>query len=512
MIRKRLCISVLALVLALSSAPVAAQVTFTDVTETSGMQMAWLSRWSTSQTWGDFNNDGYVDVYVTSWGQATTGEARNALFKNNGDGTFTNIASSAGVDLFFNSIDAVWGDLDNDGDLDLFVANFSEGDVIYKNLFVETGSELFSDVTSSMSFINESVGRSKAGCWGDYNNDGYLDLYVAKYWGENALYRNNSGTSFTLTDGVVNDVLDSEDANWVDYDADGDVDLYVINREQENHLYQNEDGEFTLVNSEINDTQFGRFGTWIDYDNNNRIDLFLANIGANSLYQQSLGGDFTEISSIANIRTAPNAWDTWGGTFGDYDCDGDLDLFFVGGFDETQPSSDMSFTGTEGNILFENFSNTFVDRTATAGISSGAVYNSQDVGSFASSAAFADYDNDGDPDLMITNTLQNLFYRNNNAPATYDYMKIVIDDTRAGNNRNGLGAKIRVYNTIAPTAPAAMREISSGNEPMYALFGLAKGETYNIEITFLKSGDPLQVTTKTIPNVSVPLDTVIVVQ
>jgi len=161
-------------------------------------------------------------------------------------------------------------------------------------------------------------------------------------------------------------------------------------------------------------------------------------------------------------------------------------------------------------MLLENFSNTFIDRTDDAGISRGAFSGSTEVGSFASSAAFADYDNDGDPDLFITNTLQNILYRNDSAVS--NYLKIAIDDRRAGNNRNGLGAKIRVYNTIAPSAPAAMQEIICGEGPAAGHFGLVPGNLYNVEITFLKSGSPLQVTTKTITNVSVPLDTVIIVQ
>jgi len=498
----------LALCLAVFIEPAYSQVTFTEITEDAGLVMSERSLYSTNQAWGDYDGDGFIDVYVTSWGSAVS-DARNALYRNNGDGTFTNTAASAGVDLNQNSVCGAWGDFDNDGDLDLFVANFSEGDVVFKNMLVETGAAGFSDVTAAMSFANESIGRSKAAVWGDYNNDGFIDLYVVKYWGRNFLYRNNGGASFTLLSGAFADIHDSEGAAWVDYDDDGDVDLYVINREQENHLYRNDDGEFTAVNIGINDTQFGRFGIWADYDNNGLLDLFLGNIGANSLYQQSAGAVFTEVSAAAHVQSAPSAWDTWGAAWGDYDGDGDLDLFFAGGFDEVAPSADLSFTGTFGNMLLQNANGVFTDRTVAANISRGAIRFSdgQEVGSFASSAAFTDYDNDGDLDLMITNTMRNLFYRNN-SPATA-YLKIGIDDTRAGCNRNGLGAKIRVYNAAAPGTLVGMREIRSGAEPLAAHFVLLSGNSYTIDITFLKNGiAPPE--TMTITGVSVPLDTVIV--
>lgn len=486
----------------------AQQVQFEEVTSKAGMIMSFASRWSTGLTWGDYNNDGLIDVYVTSWGQASTGQGRNALYRNLGFGFFANVAGAEGVDLGDNSTAAVWGDMDNDGDLDLFVANFSEGDVIFRNLLAESGSAIFVNVTGSMSFENRSIGRSKAAAWGDYNNDGYLDLYVSKYWGENALYRNNNGSSFTLVEGVFSDVRDSEWATWVDYDDDGDLDLYVVNREQENRLYQNTDGQFTVVKGKLNDTQFGRFASWNDYDNNNKLDLFIGNIGANSLYKQDQSGGFSEVAGAVGVKTAPNAWDTWGGTWGDYDGDGDLDLFFVGGFDEVAPTT--GFNGTYGNILLENLGGSFTDRSTEAVLLRGALNfsNSQEVGSFASGAAFADYDNDGDPDLMVTNTHQNLLFENKNP--THNYLKITVRGKGAGfNNYNGIGSKVRVYNESAPGIVVAMREISSGPEPMSAHFGLSLGATYTVEVTFLKNGSnaPEKIT---ISGVSVPLDTVIV--
>lgn len=484
------------------------QTQFEEVTSQAGVVMSFTSRWSTGLAWGDYNNDGLLDVYVTSWGQASTGQARNALYRNLGFGLFVNVAAAEGVDLGDNSTAAVWGDMDNDGDLDLFVANFSEGDVIFKNLLIETGSASFVDVTVTSNFINESVGRSKAAVWGDYNNDGFLDIYVSKFWGKNALYRNNGGSTFSLVDGVVSDVRDSEWANWVDYDDDGDLDLYVVNREQENRLYINNNGEFSVDPGLLNDTQFGRFSVWSDFDNNGKLDLFVGNIGANSLYQQISSGDFLEVSGATGVKTAPNAWDTWGGTWGDYDGDGDLDLVFVGGFDEVAPSS--NFTGTFGNILFNNNGVSFTDVTTAAGLIRGALNFStaEEVGSFASAAAFADYDNDGDLDLMITNTHQNLMYENKNP--TNNFLKVWVQGRGVGfNNRNGIGSKVRIYNTNAPGVVVAMREIRSGPEPMYAHFGLSLSETYNIEISFLNNGS-IPADKVTISGVSVPLDTVII--
>jgi hypothetical protein len=489
------------------------QVQFQEVTVSANMKMSSLSRWSTRMAWGDFNNDGLLDVYVTAWGQASTGEGRNALYQNMGGGVFSNVAASKGLNLLENSSCAAWGDFDNDGDLDLFVANFYEGDMVFKNLFIETGVANFTNVTTSMNFINEAVGRSKSAVWGDYNNDGYLDLYVSKYWGKNALYRNNGGTSFTLVTGAFSDIRDSEYATWTDYDNDGDVDLYVVNREQENRLFRNDNGTLTPIFGSLSNTQFGRFAVWADYDNNGLLDLFLGNIGANAFYRQNPAGIFTEIAGSAGVKSAPNAWNTWGATWGDYDADGDLDLFFVGGFDETEPST--SFTGTYGNILLENTGGTFVDKTIQAGLLRGAkdFSKSTEVASFASAASFVDYDNDGDLDLMVTNTFQNLLYKNllyENLNPTNKCLKVRVQGKGAGfNNRNGFGAKVRVYSTSAPGILLEMREITSGPEPAIAYFALPQAGTYRVEVTFLKNGSQWPQTI-TLMNITVPYETVVI--
>ena len=341
----------------------------------------------------------------------------------------------------------------------------------------------------------------------------FSNIYVAKFWGGNALYQNNGGTSFTLLSGVAADIRDSEWADWIDYDDDGDVDLYVVNREQENRLYRNDDGVLTSVFGDLSDTQFGRYSVWTDYDNNGLLDLFLGNIGANSLYKQDPAGTFTNVAGFSGVESAPNAWDTWGATWGDYDGDGDQDLFFTGGFDEIAPSDD--FDGTSGSLLFENNNGSFIDRTTEANILRGALDFSQSLenpgdvaASFASSAAFADYDNDGDPDLLVTNTHQNLIFENQNT--TNNYLKVQVQGKGFGfNNRNGLGSKVRVFNVNDPTTLIAVREIGSGPEPQIAQFALDPVETYLVSVTFLKNGSTPPVTVSE-TNISVPTETVII--
>ncbi len=508
--KKKLRISLL-ITLLISSSAAAQQVTFEEITESSGLLMSLFSRWSTGMAWGDYDNDGFQDVYVTSWGQASTGEGRNALFRNKGDGTFENTASSTGTGLYQNSRGAVWGDFDNDGDLDLYVANFSESDIVFKNMLMENGTASFANVTSAMSFTNESIGHSIGGVWGDYNNDGFIDLYVCKIDGKNALYTNNSGTSFTLESGQFSDIRDSMGASFTDIDDDGDVDLYVVNREQENRLYLNNNGILEFANQGFNDTQFGRKAVWADFDNNNTLDLYLSNIGANTMYQQSSGTvrSFSEVAGLVNVKSAPDAWDTWTAAFGDYDGDKDLDLFFVGGFDEVAPANDGSFDGSPGNILLQNNSGNFLDITTAALLKRGAIdfTDNSDVGSFASDASFVDFDNDGDLDLMVTNTMQNIFYKN--TKDDNNFLKIRVQGKGEGfNNYYGLGAKVRVKNA-ATSIIEGMREITSGSAPLIAHFGLNKNVLYNVEVTFLKNGNnPAQ--TVLLENVTVPLDTVII--
>ena len=193
--------------------------------------------------WGDYNNDGRPDLFLPNAFEPN--QLPNYLYRNDGAGTFTRVAASM-VDGNFNSTAAAWGDYDNDGDLDLFVANvLSPGTVESRpNLFYRNdGSNTFTSLTSLPANDPEYQGGASSACnWGDYDNDGWLDLFVANRVGQNNfLYHNNGDGTFTkITNSIaVNDGGDSGVVAWGDYDNDGFLDLFVGNLAGTNFLYHN---------------------------------------------------------------------------------------------------------------------------------------------------------------------------------------------------------------------------------------------------------------------------------
>jgi Tol biopolymer transport system component len=314
--------------------------TFTDMTATAGVTD---SGHGLAGVWADYDNDGDLDLYVANY----RGEP-NRLYWNNGDGTFTDVADAAGVNLAGDEISAIWGDYDNDGYVDLFIANDrsnipveNSANVLYHN----NGNGTFTEATASAG-IDPLVGIISAGAaWGDYDNDGDLDLYVSNQAeaGENNLYRNNGNGTFTdVTSAAgVNGTDDSQGCAWGDYDNDGDLDLLVVTGNREtppdasNVLYRNNgDGTFTDVTGSAGLTFIGDCvaTAWADADNDGDLDVYITtsgNFGAvpDLFYRNNGDGTFTEAAAVAGLSVVQNgialAW-------GDYDQDGDLDLFVDG--------------------------------------------------------------------------------------------------------------------------------------------------------------------------------------
>jgi hypothetical protein len=292
--------------------------------------------------WGDYDNDGFLDLFV-----AVGLGGNDLLYRNNGDGSFTKITSGPVVQSGGNSRGCAWGDYDNDGYLDLFVAN-EQGQNNF--LFHNNGDGTFAKITSG-SIVND--GGASFGCtWGDYDNDGFLDLFVANLNQNNFLYHNNRDGTFTkMTSGrIVSDGGASQGCAWGDYDNDGFLDLFVANRNQKNFLYHNDgNGTFTAITNGaiVNDIGYSWSPAWIDYDNDGWLDLFVANgppsgSGQNNfLYRNNGDGTFTKVTTGSIVNDGAISG---GCAWGDYNNDGFLDLF-------------VSNLNDQNNLLYRNDGN-----------------------------------------------------------------------------------------------------------------------------------------------------------
>ncbi len=292
-----------------------------------------------SAAWVDYDNDGWPDLLI---GQLT-GKV-NPLFHNKGDGTFElvgppqagDVASSAGV-----SVSVSFADYDGDGQLDLFVANGALVQAEEDFLFHNEGNGRFAKVTSSA--LTGNVLHSTQGSWADFDNDGDLDLLVTHYGdAPNTLFRNDGDGNFTnVTEAAgLGDIGQSVGAAWGDFDNDGDLDLIITNYRfsglnLQNFFYRNQgNGTFTRITDGVIATDTGHFlsAAWIDYDNDGRLDLFItadpSSAGNNRLYHNEGNGTFIKVTEGRLVTDRANPT---GCAWGDYDNDGFLDAYVANG-------------------------------------------------------------------------------------------------------------------------------------------------------------------------------------
>lgn len=422
---------------------------------------------SRSVNWIDVDGDKDLDLFISNGPE--DGE-NNFLYKNNGQGAFTAVTGDPIVQDGQPSDGATWADCDNDGDNDCFVVNwYGVNNLLYKN----NGDGTFAQVTTGAPVTDG--GHSETAGWGDFDNDGALDLYVTNSGGipKNFLYKNNGdGTFAKITTGApATDALISRCVNWTDYDADGDADLFVTNENnQPENLYRNNgDGTFTKITTGalVNNGGKTMSASWGDYDNDGDQDVFLANDqGVDALFRSDGNGDFTKITTGPVATTGGN---TFGSQWADVDHDGDLDLFATNAF----------WGGPWTNFLYlNNNDGTFTRDTAEI--------VGQDEG-WSYGCAFGDFDRDGDLDLAVANCLNanqtDYLYENHAAETTRRWL--VVECVGTESNRSAIGAKVRLLATIGGQPVAQMREISAqsgycGQNQLSPHFGL--GDAANIEM------------------------------
>jgi hypothetical protein len=384
--------------------------TFTDVTDRSGLADV---GWGMGAAIGDYNNDGFDDIYVTCLGP-------DRLFKNNGNGSFDDVTARAGVSDPRWSTGASFVDFDNDGDLDLFVANYVVFDV---NKLPEFGK----GKTCQYKGIPVQCGPRGLPGSGD------------------SLFRNNGDGTFT----DVSQKAGVSDSNGYyglgvicsDFDFDGWVDIYVANDSTPNFLYKNNgNGTFkeigfisgTAVNE--NGSEQGSMGlTVADYDHDGKFDIFVTNFADefNTLYHSDGGLSFTDLSYAAKVAAISLPLVGWGTKFFDYDNDGWNDLFVANGHVYPQLSDYRQRKLVHRN----NRDGTFTEVAEQLG-------PALMEGRAARGTAFGDLDNDGDVDLVVGDldgppqVLRNEGGNANNS--------VLIKMIGVKSNRSGIGARARI--------------------------------------------------------------------
>jgi Peptidase C10 family/ASPIC and UnbV/FG-GAP-like repeat/FlgD Ig-like domain len=268
-------------------------------------------------TWADFDGDGDQDVYLTNEG------TDNVLYRNDGAGVF-NVQTVMGLDNTGDSFGSTWIDYDRDGYLDLYIVNNNSANRLFRGYGdIGGGTWMWWETASPIS----DTGPGIMGSWGDYDSDGLPDMYLVGNAQPDKLFQNAGALGFQDNTGVYIDENSgtSYGAAWGDYDNDGDLDLYVVNDGPMDHLHQNNNGTFTEVTGgPLADRGAGRGASWGDYDNDGDLDLYVSRKGQPDLLLCNEGGNVFSHGMSALSATGP---DCTGIAWADYDGDGDLDVY-----------------------------------------------------------------------------------------------------------------------------------------------------------------------------------------
>ena len=384
---------------------------------------------SRSVNWIDYDNDGDLDLFVSNGLHAGQ---NNFFYENNGDGTFTKIDSIAITEDHKASDGSSWGDIDNDGDPDLFVANWwGQTNLLYLN----NNDKTFSHVDTSP--ITNENNYSETGVWGDFNNDGFLDLYVCNSGGDlkNSLYKNNGDETFTkLTGGFLDEQFASRNINWIYYNNDLLPDIFITNEENQNQkLYiNNSDDTFTSLDvpSLLNYGGNSTSSNWADIDKDGDFDVLITNYTNqhNYLFINNNDGFFTKVDSPPFSTDASNSF---GSAIDDIDNDGDLDIFITNAF--------TGNTATRNFLYINNGDGTFTKDTGIV---------TQDEG-WSYGCAFGDYNQDGYPDLFVSNCFNanqnNYLYLNNGG--NNNWLLLNLEGIKS--NRSAIGAIVKLKADIS---------------------------------------------------------------
>lgn len=458
-------------------------VVFTDVAAAAGLD---FTHWSGAspekyvlETMGsgvaflDYDNDGWLDIYLVNGGEVPGYPApkpiRHALFHNQGDGTFVNVTARAGVGGNGRyGMGVAAADYDNDGWTDIYVTTFGRN-ILYRN----QGDGTFADLTDRAGVAGG--GWSTSAAFLDYDRDGDLDLFVARYVDydfdrnvtcghpargiraychpdiydgmTNLLYRNNGDATFTdvsQVSGIADHLGKGLGVVAADFDQDGWIDLYVANDSVRNFLFRNQgDGTFSeiairqgIALDEGGRPQAGMGTAAGDYDDDGRLDLIVTNLDReyNDLYQ-NLGEFFADTSYQSAFASPSLPLVGWGTGFFDYDNDSDLDVFVVNGhvidnIEQLRPGDHYP----QPKLLFENLGGRFREVASRHGE---ALRKAQ----VSRGAAFGDYDNDGDVDVLVLNLGGHPTLLRNDGGHRNRWLSLSLEGSKSP--RDAIGAQVR---------------------------------------------------------------------
>ncbi len=469
---------------------------FTRIEESAGIDQQHIDEFimGGGAAFFDYDNDGYLDIYVTG------GASRDKLYHNNQDETFTELGLEAGflITQTTKTNGVCTGDIDNDGYRDVFVTTgVGEANLLFKNL----GDGTFSNISNAAGIIESTWSTSVT--MGDYNMDGYLDIYVGNYveifnfpgvpfyqqiseTKANYFYINNGDNTFTEQGGAL--LADNTGAtlavSMTDYDWDNDIDIYIANDfggiYPENAMLKNEYPLNSFTNTAFNigmDAAMNGMGIAVgDFDNNLQLDYYVSNMANNIMYQNE--GDYTYTDVAGSVNTLCETLVSWGNFFFDYNHDGNLDLFVANGGVLMQQinrnQANALFTANDNHLFTESLNYTGQIDSA---VSRGAIYG--------------DIDNDGDLDIFVVNmsdnpsTIFNCYLLRNDLESEFNWLKIKTEGTT--NNYDGFGTKAIVY----ANGDSYLREVDGGSSyesqnSTILHFGLGENSIIDsLEVTWL---------------------------
>lgn len=373
-----------------------------------------------SVAWGDVDNDGDDDLYITNT------QSKNYVLRNDAGGVFTDITTPTEGNFLFAGA-AEWGDVDNDGLLDIYCGNFNA----FNHLFVNQGPGVFLNFTAPpIDDFQDGAGVA----WIDFDGDALLDLHVSTLNGQDKLFQNLGGMMFLdVTTPPMDNPLNSHDAAWSDFDQDGDMDCYQVNMNGPNDLMVNMGGGVFMPFGDpvLMDPAIGSGAAWGDVDNDGDNDLYLVNQGTPNRLLRNDGMFFTDVTSgvLGDLQVG------MGASWADFDNDGDLDIYL------SNTSGANKLLRNDGGYIFAD------DTNGPLGDTGGG-----------QGTAWADFDNDGDQDIYLMNAGSgNKLFRND-----------------IGNGNHWLQLELHALNKNAPAIGARVRVVS-GSLVQYRELGTAAG-------------------------------------